>query len=221
MFDAIAPRYDLLNTLMTFGLDRHWRKRTIELLASRGGERIVDLAAGTGGLGALGVRRGLRPVAVDLSFAMLAAGGPRAARALQGDASALPIATGSVDGLVSGFALRNFAALDEVFSEAARVLRTGGRVALLEVDTPRSRLLRFGHRIWFTGVVPRLGALLSDAAAYRYLPRSVAYLPPGDELVARLEGAGFASVERHRLTGGIVQVLTATRAGGTPELEPA
>lgn len=213
MFDSIAPRYDLLNTLMTFGLDRYWRRRTVAALRLSPGAAILDLASGTGPL--LGTLRaaGHRGVGADLSYRMIAIGGAGARPALQGDAAALPIASGSLDGAVSGFALRNFADLDATFAELARVLRPAGRIALLEVDEPTSPWLRTGHRIWFRQVVPRLGALLSDAHAYSYLPRSVAYLPPHDEMADALETAGFRDVARLRLNGGLTQVVTATRRG--------
>lgn len=213
MFDAIAPRYDLLNTLMTFGLDRLWRRRTVGFLGLAPDGVVADVGAGTGELCVELTRFGLRGLGVDLSLEMLLAGGIRSSRSLQGDAAQLPIDTGALDGIVSGFALRNFADLAATLSEMARVLRPAGRLALLEVDTPRSKVLQAGHRIWFTRVVPRLGALLSDAAAYRYLPRSVAYLPTQAELETALVEAGFTDVVHHQLSGGLTQVVTATRSG--------
>ncbi|MGH8974561.1 MAG: class I SAM-dependent methyltransferase, partial [Acidimicrobiia bacterium] len=131
---------------------------------------------------------------------------------VRGDALTLPLRTGAADGLVCGFALRNFASLPPVFAECARVVRPGGTVAFLEVDTPPSALLRAGHRVWFGGVVPLIGAVLSDGAAYRYLPRSVAYLPAPDELARLLGEAGFGSVRRTRLSGGLAQLVTAVRS---------
>ncbi|HVB05816.1 MAG TPA: ubiquinone/menaquinone biosynthesis methyltransferase [Acidimicrobiales bacterium] len=213
MFDRIAPRYDLLNTLMTFGLDRRWRVRTVRALGLAPGQAVLDLASGTGPLLATLRARGLRALGADLSYEMLAAGGARAAGSLQGDAAALPLAGGALDGVVSGFALRNFADLGATFAELARVLRPGGRLAILEVDRPANPLLRLGHRLWFERVVPRLGALLSDARAYAYLPRSVAYLPDPSALATALEAAGFTAVTRLRLSGGLTQVVTATRRG--------
>jgi demethylmenaquinone methyltransferase/2-methoxy-6-polyprenyl-1,4-benzoquinol methylase len=130
---------------------------------------------------------------------------------VRGDALSLPLRPGAVDGLVCGFALRNFASLPPVFAECARVVRPDGVVAFLEVDTPPSAVLRAGHRVWFGGVVPLIGGLLSDRDAYRYLPRSVAYLPSPAELAGMLTGAGFTSVARTRLSGGLAQLVTAVR----------
>ncbi|MDA8044655.1 MAG: ubiquinone/menaquinone biosynthesis methyltransferase [Actinomycetota bacterium] len=210
MFDTIAPRYDLVNRVMTFGLDRLWRHRTVAALDLSPGSVVVDLACGTGDLCRDLAGAGHIPLGVDLSIGML--GHARTTAPLvQGDGTALPLPDRSVDGVVSGFALRNFVSLPPVFSELARVVRPGGRVALLDVATPANPLLRAGHAVYFGHVVPRIGGLLSDPAAYRYLPRSVAYLPPGDGISALLEAAGFGAVRRQLLSGGITQLITATR----------
>ncbi|HUQ39799.1 MAG TPA: ubiquinone/menaquinone biosynthesis methyltransferase [Acidimicrobiales bacterium] len=211
MFDAIAPRYDLVNRIMTFGLDRGWRRRTVGALGLPSGSVVVDLAAGTGDLCRDLQSAGQRAYGFDLSAGMLDHA-RTTAPLVQADALRLPVATGAADGAVCGFALRNFVALPPFFAELARVVRPGGRIALLDVAEPRQAVLRLGHRVYFSAVVPRIGGLLSDGAAYRYLPRSVAYLPEPDELVASLAAAGFAAVERRLLTGGITQLLTGTRA---------
>jgi demethylmenaquinone methyltransferase/2-methoxy-6-polyprenyl-1,4-benzoquinol methylase len=174
------------------------------------GSRVLDLASGTGDL-CIDLRRGgLRPISIDLSLGMLRAdrsGAPRA----QADILRLPVAAGSIDGVTCGFALRNLVDLDAFFVELGRVVRPGGRIALLDVGIPHNRIVRFGNGIYFGKVVPRIGALLSDAAAYRYLPRSVAYLPPPPTMVAMLRNAGFADAAHHDLSGGITQLLTGTR----------
>ena len=125
---------------------------------------------------------------------------------------AMPLAGGSVSVAVSGFALRNFVAIPPVLDELARVLRPGGRVGLLEVDEPRSGLLRLGHGLYFRRVVPAIGALLSDGRAYRYLPASAAYLPEGEGLRDLLAEAGFTSIEKRSHLGGAAQSVTAVRA---------
>lgn len=211
MFDAIAPSYDVLNKLMTFGLDIWWRHRTVGLLDLPPASRVLDVACGTGDFVRALARRGQHPLGLDLSAGMLANARVGSAPLLLSDASSLPVRAASVDGAVSGFALRNFSDLAAVVTELSRVVRPGGRIALLEVSEPENALLALGHRIWFNAVVPRLGRFTSDPAAYRYLPRSVAYLPPPAELLAMLDEAGFDDATRHLLSGGIVQVLTGTR----------
>ncbi len=214
MFDAIAPRYDLVNRIMTFRMDVRWRRRTVRSLGLAPGATVVDLACGTGDLCRELAAADLQPVGVDLSLGMLLAA-RTTAPLLQGDALGLPLPDASVAGATCGFALRNFEALPPFFAELARVVRPGGRVALLEVAEPPNRLLRLGHRIYFGRIVPLVGGLLSDPAAYRYLPRSVAYLPPPDALLQQLGEAGFVDVERRLLSRGIAQLVTATRRPGT------
>ena len=211
MFDAIAPRYDLVNRVMTFGMDVGWRRRSVAALGLAPGSRVVDLASGTGDFCVELARGGLRPVSVDLSAGMLGAdrsGAPR----VQADILRLPLAAGAVDGATCGFALRNLVELPPFFAELHRVVRPGGRIALLDVSRPRQPLVRWGHGVYFGKVVPRIGGWISDPAAYRYLPRSVAYLPAPAELVGWLRAAGFADAERRPLSGGIVQLLVGTRS---------
>jgi len=210
MFDAIAPRYDVVNRLMTLRLDVRWRRRAVRALGLAPGAVVLDLASGTGDLCLDLARAGLRPISIDLSLGMLRAdrsGAPR----IQGDIAVLPIGDGEADGVTCGFALRNLVDLEACFAELARVVRPGGRIALLDVAIPRHPVLRWGPGLYFGRIVPRIGGLLSDGAAYRYLPRSVAYLPPGGELVAMLRRAGFADADHQLLSGGITQLLSGTR----------
>ncbi len=217
MFDTIAPRYDLVNRVITLGLDTRWRRATVRALGLGGGSSVLDLACGTGDLGRIGAGSGLRMVGVDLSLGMLRAGaGRRTDAPVEADGSALPFADSAFDGVVCGYALRNFTDLDAVLAETARVLRPGGRLAVLEVSAPSGGWLRIGHEVWFAHVVPRIGAVLSDAAAYRYLPASTAYLPDPPELRRRLVAAGFSGAGRRLLSGGLSQLLTATRQGLPP-----
>ncbi len=123
----------------------------------------------------------------------------------------LPLADSAVDGVTCGFALRNLVALEPFFTELARVVRPGGRIALLEVAQPDNAVMRWGHGIYFGKVVPRIGGALSDPTAYRYLPKSVAYLPESEVLVDQLRRAGFPDAQRQLLSGGIAQLLVATR----------
>ncbi len=211
MFDAIAPRYDLVNRVMTFRMDVGWRRRTVSALGLTPGSVIADLACGTGDLSIELAGRGFAPLGFDLSFGMLAAA-PHPFPRAQADALRLPLADASIDGVTCGFALRNFVALAPFVTELARVVRPGGRIALLEVAEPPNPVLRFGHGVYFGQVVPLVGGLLSDGAAYRYLPKSVAYLPPTDELLEMISDAGFHAVDRRLFSVGISQLLTATRS---------
>ena len=210
MFDAIAPRYDMVNRIMTFRLDVRWRRKTVRDLALPAGSVVLDLAAGTGDL-CIDLREaGITPVSMDLSYGMLAADRSGAART-QADILRLPVPDRGVDGVTCGFALRNLTDLEAFFVELARVVRPGGRIALLDVGIPKNPVIRFGNNIYFGKVVPRIGALLSDGAAYRYLPKSVAYLPEPGEMVAMLRRAGFGDATHHLLSGGLTQQLLGTR----------
>jgi len=212
MFDTIAPRYDLVNRVMTFGLDQRWRRSTVTALALAEGALVLDLACGTGDLSRAAQRLGYRVVGADLSAGMLAANGA-ATPLVEADGSRMPFATAAFDGLVCGYALRNFTDLAATLAECARVLRPGGRLAALEVDAPTSPLWRAGFDLWFTKAVPVLGGVLSDRQAYRYLPESVAYLPPTPVLRRMLLEAGFSGVGVRPLAGGLSQLVVATRAG--------
>ena len=210
MFDAIAPRYDLVNRIMTFRLDVRWRRQAVRSLGLAPASTVLDLASGTGDLCVELERAGHRPLSVDLSMGMLRAdrsGVPR----VQADILRLPVPDASADGVTCGFALRNLVDLSAFFDELGRVVRSGGRIALLDVGVPHNSVVRWGHGVYFGKVVPRIGGWLSDPAAYRYLPRSVAYLPSAPDMVAILRDAGFADATFRELSGGITQLLTGTR----------
>jgi demethylmenaquinone methyltransferase/2-methoxy-6-polyprenyl-1,4-benzoquinol methylase len=211
MFDRVAPRYDLVNRVMTLGLDVGWRRRAVRELHLRPGSIVFDLACGTGDLCRELDRAGYRSVGFDFAMEML-----RTARAgsplVQADVLRLPVADASADGVTCGFALRNVVSLGELFEEVARVVRPGGAIALLDASRPDNRILRAGHAVYFDRIVPLIGGALSDREAYRYLPRSMAYLPPTSEIVAMLRRAGFPSIRRLQLSGGITQLFVGTRA---------
>jgi demethylmenaquinone methyltransferase/2-methoxy-6-polyprenyl-1,4-benzoquinol methylase len=195
---------------MTFRLDVRWRKKTIASLNLPQGSRVLDLASGTGDLCIELEKNGYIPISMDLSYGMLSAdrsGAPRS----QVDILKLPIPNSSVDGITCGFALRNLENLQMFFFELARVTRHGGRIALLDVSVPTNPFIRFGNKIYFGKVVPIIGGLFSDRAAYKYLPRSVAYLPKPTELIEMLTKCGFADAQHQQLSGGLTQLIVATR----------
>ena len=210
MFDRIAPRYELVNRVMTLGLAAGWRRRAVRELRLAPGARVVDLGCGTGDLCRLLERAQLGAVGIDMAAGMLARAHTSAAL-VRGDALKLPFRDGSVDGAISGFALRNVVDIPACFAEAARVIRPGGRAVFLEVSEPPNPVLRELHALYFRRVVPLIGGLLSDAGAYRYLPRSTAYLPTPSALVALLGDAGFTRCRRIALGAGAAQLVIGTR----------
>jgi demethylmenaquinone methyltransferase/2-methoxy-6-polyprenyl-1,4-benzoquinol methylase len=211
LFDTISPRYDLVNRVMTFGMDVGWRRAAVASLRLPGGSLVADLACGTGDLCRELERRGYRAVGFDFSHGMLV-NARTASPLVEGDVTQLPLPDASIDGVTCGFALRNVVSLERLFAELARVVRPGGRIALLDASEPDNPVLRAGHGLYFNRVVPRIGAVLSDGAAYSYLPRSMAYLPPPAEMLSMLASAAFPDAERRQLSGGLTQLLVGTRS---------
>lgn len=211
LFDTISPRYDLVNRVMTFGMDVGWRRAAVASLRLPGGSLVADLACGTGDLCRELERRGYRAVGFDFSHGMLV-NARSASPLVEADITQLPLHGASIDGVTCGFALRNVVSLEGLFAELARAVRPGGRIALLDASEPDNRVLRAGHGLYFNRVVPMIGAVLSDGPAYSYLPRSMAYLPPPAEMISMLVSAGFPDAERRQLTGGITHLLTGTRS---------
>ena len=213
MFDRIAPRYDLLNRLVSLGLDQGWRRLALDLVKVGNGDLVLDLACGTGDLCEQVRARGAKVVGLDFAREMLrgAAGRDIDADFVNGDAAVMPVADAGVSVVTCGFALRNFVALEPVFLEMSRILKPGGRLAIIEVDRPSSALVRGAHSLYFDRMVPILGGWLSDRDAYRYLPESTAYLPPEAELLGMLEAAGFAQVQKRGLLLGAAQIITGVR----------
>ena len=213
MFDRIAPRYDRLNGLMTWGLHRRWRRAAVRAVALAPGDLVIDVACGTGDLAALAAAAGARVIGVDFAPGMLREARDHRSPALllAADAGALPVRRGVAQAVTCGFALRNFVAVAPVLAEAARVLAPRGRLVLLEVATPRHVVLRWAHHLYFHRFVPVLGRLFAERDAYAYLPRSTAYLPGPVALRRLLEDAGFVAVRVRRLAAGAIQVVTAER----------
>ena len=224
MFDAIAGRYDFLNHLLSAGTDRRWRRRAIEALSLRGGERVLDLCTGTADL-AIAARRAepaaTRVVGVDFAAEMLRVGLIKLARErlddsvalVRGDATRVPAADGSVDAVTIAFGIRNVERPEEACQEIHRVLRPGGRLAMLEFAIPRIPGIRAAYLGYFRHILPYIGRLLSkNGAAYGYLPASVdAFASPAD-VVKILEQSGFADIQAVPLSFGIVYLYVARRA---------
>ena len=211
MFDRIAPVYDLMNRVMTMGLDQRWRRKTVKAVVEPG-DRVLDAACGTGDLAIIAAKAGGVVVGLDFSERMLERARRKAPELewVRGDLLALPFDAESFDSATVGFGVRNVADLERSLRELRRVLRPGGRLGILEITEPRG-LLRPFYRLWFYGVVPLLvGRLLRGGSAYSYLPASVRRFPGPADLSGLLERTGFWDVSFRLLAGGIVALHTGT-----------
>jgi len=212
MFDRIAPVYDLMNRLMTAGLDQCWRRATVAAVV-RPGDRVLDACCGTGDLAIAASKAGAREVVgLDFSPRMLqrARAKQQTVTWVEGDATAMPFEDGRFDSATVGFGVRNVPDLTPALAELGRVLTPGGRLGILEITTPTGALAPF-YRLWFDRIVPLLGKVLKGGSAYTYLPASVRRFPPPAELAALLERAGFEQVAYRTFAGGIVALHTGTR----------
>ncbi|NUQ12689.1 MAG: ubiquinone/menaquinone biosynthesis methyltransferase [Gemmatimonadaceae bacterium] len=228
MFSEIAPRYDLLNHVLSLNIDRGWRRTALDELGWRHAPDAVylDLCAGTLDVGAMLARsEGFRGTVIGADFAepMLRRGlgkaDPARLSAVAGDALALPLADGKVQGAIVAFGVRNLVDLDAGFREVRRVLRPGGRFVILEFSTPPSALVRGAYRMYSHRVLPAIGRLVSGhPTAYQYLPESVDAFPGPEALADRLRRAGFSEVRWRHLTFGVVAVHVGCRE---PEAGPA
>lgn len=207
MFDAVAPNYDRMNAVMTFGQERRWRRVVAAELAVGAGDRVLDLAAGTGASSVSIGATGATVVACDFSQGMLAVGRQRRRDLpmVAGDALRLPFADDSFEAVTISFGLRNVADVDLALSEMARVARPGARLAVLETSAPLRQPLRAGHHFYVERVMPRLARLAaSNSEAYRYLAESMGAWPAPAELADRITAAGWSSVTWRSLLMGAV-----------------
>jgi demethylmenaquinone methyltransferase/2-methoxy-6-polyprenyl-1,4-benzoquinol methylase len=227
MFGRIAPRYDVLNHLLSFGLDFHWWRAMAKALGAGGGALALDVAAGTGDSSLAIARRGARVGACDFTLRMLAAGAEKFRRApglghglapdlvpspVGADARALPFRDSCFDGVAISYGIRNVEDRPSAYREFLRVLRPGGRLAVLEFSRPARAWLRWACGAYGRLLLPAVGRLVSgDAEAYRYLPETIKNFPAQGELARELWGAGFADVGHRNLSGGIVALHTGTK----------
>ncbi len=222
MFDRIAGRYDLMNSVMSAGTHHRWRERAADLTRLGIGDSALDVCCGTGDLALELARRvapgGGRVVGLDFSAPMLELAQDKSREAgvpvrwVQGNALELPFADGEFDAATVGFGVRNVVDLERGIAEMARVVRPGGRVVILEITTPVRPPLSWFFAVWFDRIVPLLGALAGDRDAYTYLPTSVRRFPPADELAALMDRVGLSEIRYLILSGGIIAIHSATVA---------
>jgi demethylmenaquinone methyltransferase/2-methoxy-6-polyprenyl-1,4-benzoquinol methylase len=219
MFDRVARVYDLLNRVMTAGMDQRWRERAADLAEVRPGDRVLDVAAGTGDL-SIELNGRVSPdgevIGIDFSETMLELAREKAPeiRFEQGNALDLPYEDGEFSAATIGFAARNLSDLGRGLAEMRRVVRPGGRVVVLEMTTPTKPPLSWFFRLWFDRIVPLLGRLSDDPEAYTYLPNSVKRFPGPQALGAELVAAGLTDVRWVLTAGGIIAIHVGTVPGG-------
>jgi demethylmenaquinone methyltransferase/2-methoxy-6-polyprenyl-1,4-benzoquinol methylase len=211
MFDRIAPVYDVMNRVMTAGLDLRWRRLTAEAVV-RQGDRVLDACCGTGDLAVADLRAGGDVTGLDFSPRMLERARRKSAAVkwVEGDMLALPFEDGSFETATVGFGVRNVVDLEHGLAELARILVPGGRLAILEITTPTGLLAPF-YRLWFDRIVPLIGKVLKGGEAYSYLPASVRRFPDKGALAGLLRAAGFDGVEYRTFAGGIVALHTGAK----------
>lgn len=223
MFDRIAERYDLLNRILSLGIDQRWRRRAISFIEPLDGAHVVDVATGTGDLAMLLARRGANVVGVDPSENMLAVARRKAGGETidyrRGTADSLDVEDESSDAVTIAFGIRNVPDRPKALREFRRVLRDGGRLVVLELTEPSKGLLAPAARFHIHKIVPEIGAFISGAREYRYLEKSIAAFPPPEEFASMIEAAGFRIVSVESLTFGVAHLFVAERAGSPAEEE--
>lgn len=219
MFDRIAPRYDLLNGLMSLGLHRYWRRRAVHSLLLNHGHEFLDIGCGTGDVAIAVLRKAptTRVTGIDVSSDMLARAAAKTLKTglsdrityQQADATKLPFADASFDGIISAFCIRNITDHAAALVEMRRILRPGGTVSILELAAPRNPFLRLIHNTYTHHLIPLMGKLLSQRSAYQYLADSIDHFPPPDAIVAAMTRCGLTGATSISLSGGFVTLYTA------------
>jgi demethylmenaquinone methyltransferase/2-methoxy-6-polyprenyl-1,4-benzoquinol methylase len=217
MFDSIAPAYDFMNRAMTLGIDRWWRRVAVRMVGKTQPKRILDVATGTGDF-AIDLYRKIKPeqvVGIDLSQGMLDVARKKiekhnlnnAITVQQGDCLALPFDDGTFNAVTVAFGVRNFEHLQQGYQQMHRVLRPGGSLCVIELSTPRNRMVRWFYDLYTLHIIPWFGALKShDKSAYRYLPQSIAAVPQGEDMLAIMREAGFRDCKVKRMTFGTCSI---------------
>ncbi|HOZ41285.1 MAG TPA: bifunctional demethylmenaquinone methyltransferase/2-methoxy-6-polyprenyl-1,4-benzoquinol methylase UbiE [Flavobacteriales bacterium] len=220
MFDAISPKYDLLNRLFSLGIDQGWRRKVIRLMGREPVEHLLDVATGTADLAILGSTKAKRVTGVDISEGMLSHGRTKVSKrgldqrvVLQrADSAALPFPDATFDAVTVAFGVRNFEHLEQGVREMLRVLKPNGRLFVLEFSKPQHTPMRQLFRFYFHRVMPTIGRSVSkDSAAYTYLPKSVDAFPEGEDFLKVLRGAGGRECSAEALTGGIASLYIARK----------
>ena len=220
MFDAISPKYDLLNRLLSLGIDQGWRRKVIRLVGQEPVEQLLDVATGTADLAIMAAPKATRITGIDISEGMLAHGRVKVAKAgldkkitlTQADSTALPFPDNTFDAVTVAFGVRNFEDLEKGLQEMVRVLKPGGRLFILEFSKPQHTPMRQLFRFYFHHVMPSIGRAISkDSAAYTYLPKSVDAFPEGKEFLGALVRAGGRDGAARSLTGGVATLYTARK----------
>lgn len=218
MFNGIAPKYDLLNLLLSMGIDKSWRRKAMRELEGGRRRTVLDIACGTGDFSIEALRHGVeRVVGADISENMLAVAREKAReKGLEdrlefryGDSENLDFEDGTFDAVTVAFGVRNFEHLERGLAEMCRVLRPGGKVVVLEFSTPERFPMKQLYRFYFKQILPRVGGLVSgDRKAYEYLPASVFAFPQGDRFLQIMRSCGYRNVAQRRLTFGIASLYT-------------
>jgi demethylmenaquinone methyltransferase/2-methoxy-6-polyprenyl-1,4-benzoquinol methylase len=216
MFDHIAPKYDFLNHSLSFGIDKLWRRKAIRLISGYAPRTVLDVATGTGDFAIAALKTGARKITgIDISKEMVAVGQEKVRKMgledkielMIGDSEAIEFPDQTFDVATVAFGVRNFENLGRGLDQLFRVLKTGGRLCVLEFSKPRNPVVRFLYKVYSGSIMPWFGRLVSgDKSAYTYLPESVKEFPDGEKFIIFMQKSGFAQIQEYRLTFGIATI---------------